>query len=227
MKHRLILAILALVTPATFVPSASAAETTLSYGATLTSEYVSSGIRYSDGPALQPYVELGFDGLYAGAYTTNVDADLTSADVETGLSLGYRGDVGSLSYDLSLNYYIYTNAFPNTPVEDSAEAIASGIYAVSDTVYVTAKAGLAPEYDQTNLSLTVDYYTALEGLAIGVTFGRLDANYGAWNYWSVGATYQVSDTIGLGLAYHDSNVDPAVGLSNTDGLFVGSVSFDF
>jgi uncharacterized protein (TIGR02001 family) len=207
--------------------SATAAELTVSAGGTLVSEYVSTGIRFSDGPALQPYVELGLGGAYAGAYVSNIDPDLTGADRETGLSLGYRGAAGSLSYDLSVNYYLFSEAFEDFPVEDYAETIASGTLAATETLYLTAEVGIAPEFDQTDLSLRVDYYTAAEGLSLDATYGRLDADYGAWNYWSLGATYQVSDTVGLGLAYHDSDVSPDLGLSNTDGLIVASVTANF
>jgi uncharacterized protein (TIGR02001 family) len=207
--------------------SAQAQEFTLSFGAGVVSEYVSNGIRYSDGVAFQPYVELGFAGLYAGAYTTNVDADLTGADRETGLSVGYRGESGSFSYDLSVNYYLYDEAFPDFPVEDYAETVASATFAVSESFYVTGEVGIAPEFDQTDLSLRVDYYTAVEGLSLDATFGRLDADYGAWNYWSAGVSYSVNDTLGIGLAYHDSNVDPDLGLLNSDGLIVATINLDF
>jgi uncharacterized protein (TIGR02001 family) len=207
--------------------AAQAQEIDVSFGAGIVSEYVSNGIRYSDGVAFQPYVELGFGGIYAGAYVTNVDPDLTGADRETGLSLGYRGEAGSFSYDLSLNYYLYSEAFDDFPVEDYAETIASGTFAASESVYFTAEVGIAPEFDQTDLSLRLDYYTAVEGLSLDATFGRLDADYGAWNYWSAGASYQINETFGLGLAYHDSDVSPDLGLLNSDGLFVATLSADF
>ena len=207
--------------------TAQSSEVSLSFGATFATEYVSSGIRYSDGPVLQPYVELGFGGFYAGAYASNVDENLTAADVEYGLSLGYRGEAGALSYDIGIAYYMYDEAFAGFPVEDYAEAYASATMTVTETFYVTAAAAVAPEFDQTNVSLRADYYTALEGLSLGATVGRLDADYGAWTYWSIEAAYAVSENVTLGLGYHDSNVDPALGLLNTDGLIVGSVSFDF
>jgi hypothetical protein len=223
---RLVLSgLVAVILPGT---AAHANEIALSFGATAASEYVSDGIRYSDGFAIQPYVEVGFGGAYAGAYTTNVDADLTGADRETGLSLGFRGEAGSFSYDLSVNYYIYDEAFDDFPVEDYAETIASGTYAVSESFYLTGEVGIAPEFDQTSLSLRADYYTTVEGLSLDATFGHVDANYGTWDYWSVGATYSIQDTVGLSIAYHDSNVDEEeTGLLNSDGLFVASVSFDF
>jgi uncharacterized protein (TIGR02001 family) len=226
MKRHVIPSALALAIPSLSPVAAVAAELSLSFGATIASEYVSSGIRYSDGVTVQPYVELGFGGLYAGAYISNLDADLTGADRETGLSLGYRDEAGSFSYDVSLNYYLYNEAFDDFPVEDYAEAVASGTIALSDTVYVTGEVGLAPEFDQTNLSVRLDYYTAIEGLSLDATLGQLDADYGKWTYWSAGATYQLNDMVGLGLAYHDSNVDPDLGLLNTDGLFVASLTFD-
>jgi uncharacterized protein (TIGR02001 family) len=208
--------------------AAQANEIALSFGAAVVSEYVSDGIRYSDGVAFQPYAEVGFGGAYAGVYTTNVDADLTGADLETGLSIGYRGEAGSFSYDVSVNYYIYDEAFDDFPVEDYAETVASGTIAVSESLYLTGEIGIAPEFDQTGLSLRADYYTAVEGLSVDATFGRVDANYGTWNHWSAGVAYSIEDTVGLSLAYHDSNVDEEeTGLRNTDGLVVAAFTIDF
>ncbi len=227
MSHHMIPGVLALAVPLLSPIAAHAAEVSLSFGATIASEYVSAGIRYSDGIAVQPYVELGFGGLYGGAYISNLDADLTGADRESGLSLGYRGEAGSVSYDLSLTYYLYKESFADFPVEDYAEALAIGTVVLSETVFVTGEVGLAPEFDQTNLSLRVDYYTSVEGVSLDASVGRLEADYGAWTYWSAGATYQVTDTVALGLAYHDSNVNPDLGLRNSDGIVVASVTFDF
>lgn len=225
MPKRVLAGILAAVLPGA---AAEASEVELSFGAAVLSEYVSDGIRYSNGAAVQPYFEVAFGGVYAGAYTSNADADLTGYDRETGVSLGYRGEAGSFSYDLSVNYYTYNEAFPDFPIEDYAETIASGTFAASDSLYLTAAIGIAPEYDQTDLSLRADYYTAIEELSLDATFGRVDANYGTWNYWSAGVTYTVQETVGLSLAYHDSNVDEdETGLLNSDGLIVAGISFDF
>jgi uncharacterized protein (TIGR02001 family) len=225
MTRLVLTGLMAVVLPGT---AAQANEIGLSFGAAVVSEYVSDGIRYSDGVAFQPYAEIGFAGAYAGAYTTNIDADLTGADRETGLSIGYRGEAGSFSYDLSVNYYLYDEAFEDFPVEDYAETIASGTFAVNESLYLTGEIAIAPEFDQTGLSMRADYYTAVEGLSVNATFGRNDANYGAWNYWSAGAAYTIQDTVSLGLDYHDSNVDEdETGLLNTDGLFVASFTVDF
>jgi uncharacterized protein (TIGR02001 family) len=202
-------------------------EVSLSFGATVTTEYVSSGVRYSDGLAAQPYVELGFGGFYAGAYASNLDADLTSADREYGLSLGYRGETGRFSYDVGVAYYIYDEAFADTPVEDSAEVYASGTFAVSDRLYLTAELAISPEYDQTDRSLRADYFTGVEGLSIGGTVGQVASNYGDWSYWSLDAAYAVTEAVSLGVAYHDTNLDPDLGLADTAGLFVTSITLSF
>lgn len=214
---------LALAVPA----AAQDAEPSFGFGATIATEYVSSGIRYADGPVVQPYVELGFGGLYAGAYVSNIDEDLTGADIEYGLSVGYRGEAGAVSYDVGIAYYLYNEAFPDFEVEDYAETYAAGTFAVSDALYLTAEAAIAPEFDQTNISLRADYYTNVSGLSLGAEIGRLDANYGKWTYWSIDTTYAVTDAVSLGLGYYDTDVDPDLGLFDTDGLLVASVIFAF
>lgn len=224
MQKRVIYGAVALSAAMASPITATAAEVSLSYGATLTSEYVSSGVRYSDGVAFQPYVELGFGAFYAGAYATNADVDFAGYDREAGLSLGYRGEAGSLSYDLSVNYYFFGG--DPVPVDAYAEFVASGTLAASDTIYVTGTVAYAPDFEGTNASLRVDYYTAVEGLSLDATFGNYDDETSNWTYWSAGATYQISDTVGVGLAYHDSKVDPSLGF-NSDGLIVASLNFAF
>jgi uncharacterized protein (TIGR02001 family) len=188
---------------------------------------VSQGLSLSDGVALQPYVELGFGGLYAGGYASRVDPNATLANTEVGLNFGYRGEVGAFSYDAGVGYYFYDEAFPDFPPTDYAEYALSGTYGFSETLYLTGRIALAPEFDQTDASLRVDYYTSLSGLTLAASWGNVDANYGEWNYWSVGGSYAVNDNVTLGLTYHDSDLDPALGLVNTDGLIVATVSFDF
>ena len=207
--------------------TAQAEDVSLSFGATIASEYVSSGIRYTDGIVAQPFVEVGFGAFYAGAYASNLNRGLPGARTEYGLSAGYRGALDRFSYDVGVAYYAYDEVSGLVPVEDYAETYASGTFAVTDRVFATASAAIAPEFDQTNLSLRADHDTALEGLSVGAEFGRFDASFGTWNYWSVDTSYAVSESLSLGLAYHDTDVDPALGLFATDGLFVASLSLAF
>jgi uncharacterized protein (TIGR02001 family) len=208
-------------------PAASAQEIGVSAGFAITSEYVSQGQRLSDGPAFQPYSELSFGGFYLGGYVSNVDPDITLADYEAGVYLGYRGEAGAFSYDVGALYYFYNEAFPDSPPTDYGEFVLSGTYGFTESLYLTGRIAHAPEFEQNDLSVTADYYTALAGLGLAATYGNVDADYGDWNYWSVGANYAVSDTVSFDLAYHDSDADPDIGLVNTDGLLVATLSFDF
>lgn len=213
---------------AVLLPSVAQAEDpTLSFGVTFATEYVSSGLRYSDGPVAQPYVELGFGGAYAGFYTSNVEPELTSASIETGVYVGYGGSAGKVSYDVALYYYLYRDAYPDTPVNDSAEWIASLTYSPSDALSATVEVAGAPEYDQTKVEVGLDYYPAVDGLSVSAKYGRAESNYGDWDYWSIGTDYAVSDHVSIGLTYHGANVDPDLGLADADGLVVGSVTLSF
>lgn len=207
--------------------SAHARELEVFAGFSFLSEYVSQGLRFSDGPAVQPYLEVGFGGAYAGAYLSNVDPDITLANRELGLYLGYRGEVGVFSFDASAYRYLYDEAFEGFPPTDYNEYIFSGTFALSEAVYVTGRIGHAPEFEQNDLSLAIDYYTNVSGLSLAVRGGNVDTNFGDWNYWSLGASYAIDDIVSFDLSYHDTDADPELGLSNTDGLVVATLSFDF
>ena len=211
--------------------TAQAAEASLSGGATFATEDVSNGIRYWDGPTVQPFTKPGFVGLFAGAQVTNVNENVTGANAEYGLSLGYRGETGKISTDIGIACYICDAAIADYPVEDSAGSFVSAILAVADTLDLTAMAALAPEYDQTNLSVRPDFYTAVEGLSVGVIVGaivgQVRPNYGDWTYWSLDTAYALSAKLSPGLAYHHTNLNPELGLADTAGPFVATVSLAF
>jgi uncharacterized protein (TIGR02001 family) len=228
MQGRVISSVLAFALPFAAPAEASdgAAMPTLTLGIVAASEYVSEGTRLSDGVAVQPYLEIGLGGVYAGGYVSNVDEDLTGADFEYGLNAGYRGDVGRLSYDVSYAHYFYNEAFDGFPVENYGEFGLEGSFAVTETFYLTAKTAFAPEFEQTINTVAITYYTPIEGLAVGPKAGRIDADYGDWSFWSLEASYQVNERIALGLAYHDSDVDEAA-FRNTDGLVVASMTVAF
>lgn len=206
---------------------ATAQDLSWGVGVDVTSEYVSQGLQLSDGPAFSPYVELYFGSVYAGVYAINTERDLTLSDYEAGIYLGYAGAVGALSYDASVYYYFFNEPFGNAfPTVNYPEFVLSGSYGLTDALSVTGRAGLAPEFDQVDLSLAVDYATPVDGLSVDAIYGTVDTNFGDWDYWSLGASYALSDNVSLDVAYHDSNAGAAIG-SSADGLFVATVSFYF
>ena len=220
--QRLYVATAAMV--ATTLPTVSVAqELGISAGVTLTSEYVSQGFELSDGPALQPYVELSFGGLYGGVWASNGSQDLLGANSEVDYYLGYRGEVGRFYYDIGYAYYTFQDP---TFAFDYGEYLFSAGYAVTDAVYATLAYGYAPDYfEQGDASFTIEYFTNYPGLALAASFGDVTTDFGDWNYWSVGGSYAINDNVSLDLTYYDGDSDLELGLS--EGLIVGSVSFDF
>jgi uncharacterized protein (TIGR02001 family) len=197
--------------PAIEAPAANA----LSFSSTITfaSRYVSDGVAYSDGPVIQPYVELGFGGFYAGVWATNASADLLGADSEVDFYVGYRGEAGTFYYDVGYGYYTY----PGLSSQNSGEVLASGGVGFNETVYVTAYLAYANEAETLDKSLRVDYSTPVSGLAVAATVGDNES----WRYWSAGASYAVNDMITADVTWHDTD------LVDTDGLFVAGVTFSF
>jgi len=182
--------------------TANAQDTSATVGVSLMSEYVSQGLQQSDGHALELYYDLSYGGYYAGVYIINTERDLTLDDFESGFYLGYAGSVGSFFYDASLHYYMFDAPF-----------------AQFGPVFVV-------EFEQLDLSVSVDYYTNLDGLALYATYGTVDTEFGDWDYWSAGGSYAVTDSISLAESYHDSDASPAIG-SSADGMIVGSLSWAF
>jgi uncharacterized protein (TIGR02001 family) len=197
---------------------------TLAFGASLVTEYMSQGFELSDGPAFQPYAELGFGGFYAGIWASNGSREFLGAKYEIDVYAGYRGGYGDLFYDVGYFYYFFED---ETFANEYGELVVSGGFGILDTVFVTGSVGYAPEYfDQVDVSLTGDYYTPIPGVSITSTIGRVDTDFGVWTYFSAGGAYQVADNVSLGVAYHHAD-DGGRFLGVTDGIVVGTLSIDF
>ncbi|MFN6979005.1 MAG: TorF family putative porin, partial [Gemmobacter sp.] len=110
--HNPTLAAAVLALAAAFPVSGRAEGVTLTFGATIASEYESNGLRQSNGIAFQPSVEAEYRGFYAGIWASNVDqAIIGPGDTfEYDLYAGYRNTVGAFSYDLSYAHYFYNGS---------------------------------------------------------------------------------------------------------------------
>ena len=213
----------------TAAPIASSAEgVSLSYGLSVASEYVSQGFEYSDGATFGTYVEAAMSGAYAGIYAQSGDAALLGASVEYGVYLGYGNTIGAFSYDLNYNYYWYNDS----AADDLTEVVATGTYALSDAVYASLRYGYMPEFNQSDISASIDYYTNVPGLAVAATYGQVDSDFGfgppsfQWTYWSIGASYAIADNVTLDVTWHDADDDGQF-LGVTDGIAVFSFMLDF
>jgi uncharacterized protein (TIGR02001 family) len=173
---------------------------------TLASSYVSDGIEYSDGPVIQPYIELGYSGFYVGVWATNAEEDLLGADSEVDYYIGYRGEVGAFYYDVGYGYYTY----PGASEFNSGEYLVSAGVGVSETLFLTAGFDYSSEFEYLDSSLTVDYYSPLEGLALTATYGRI--SNGGWGYWDVGGSYAFNETFVAELTWNDTTIEELDGV---------------
>lgn len=194
-------------------PSVAAAQDlTVDAGFTLTSRYVSSGIAYSKGAAVQPYVELGVAGFYAGVWASNVSGPNSApATREIDLYFGYRNEVGILSYDVGYARYTY-----NKGVGNAGEFLLSMEVAPTDMFTLGAALAYDNKAKVTNSSVSVGFAVNDKiGLHAGV--GRV--NKGGQRYWNVGGSYAFTDQLSADLTYHNTN--------QSKGLAVLSLSYNF
>jgi uncharacterized protein (TIGR02001 family) len=180
---------------------------------TFSSAYVSDGIEYSDGPVIQPYVELGFGGFYAGVWASNADETLLGADTEVDLYFGYRGEAGAFYYDIGYGYYI----LPGASDLNSDEILLSVVVGPSETLSVTAGLGYADETDILDKSLSVEYLGLNKGVALTASFGDNES----WRYWNIGASYALSEFFSADLSWQDTDIPDG------KGLVVASLTYAF
>ncbi len=209
------------------IPTFGAAqELGVNAGVAITSEYVSQGIKFSDGPAVQPYVELSYGGLYGGVWATNGDEDLLFAKSEIDYYIGYRSDIDAFYYDVAVAYYTFQD---EVGAVDYEEYLLSAGYGLSLQLYLTAFYGYAPEFEQSDLSVDLDYYTNFPGLIVSGSLGTVSSSISGadeWSYWSVGANYSLNDSFTFDLAYHDSD-ETGEFIEGADGLVVATISYDY
>ena len=77
----------------------------------LTSNYIWRGMTQSDdSPAIQGGFDLGYKGLYAGVWGSNIDfGDGVDASVELDFYAGYANEIAGIGYDIGYIQYTYPN----------------------------------------------------------------------------------------------------------------------
>lgn len=199
-------------------PTFAAAEgLSFSGGATLTSRYVADGIEQTTGAAFQPWIEGEINGFYFGAWMSNTARAITGSSTEIDLYLGYRGEVGMVSYDIGYARYLYRNP----KFDCCGDLILSLGVAPTDKLSLGFKIKHNPSKSSnptkaSNLSLSADY-AVTDKFALGAVYGKVTK--GGMKYWSVGGSYAVSDSFGLGLAWHDTSVSKGLAVLSLDYSF--------
>ena len=112
-------------------------------------------------------------GAYAGIWTTT-----ETGGHETDLYLGFGGEAGGVSYDVSYWKYLYNEDCTDTSCDSGDNALAEyvlsvGFDPVTFTMYMNADA--ATSDDEYN------YYT------LDAAFGKFNVQYGVWDFNAAGA----------------------------------------
>lgn len=165
---------------------------TLSYGATLTSNYVSRGFsQTNDGWALQPWAEFESNGWYAGLWASNVDFGPDT--VELDLYGGYRWTLENTSVDLGYARYFY-----NSTGDASGELYLlveheAGRATLSAGMHLGHAGGLTINNAYAGFALAMNDQISLSthgGVAGGLPYGDF------------GVSYAVSDAVSVDARYH-------------------------
>lgn len=199
------------------LPSMAAAQqVSLSFGASLVSEYESNGLRQSNGFAFQPYVEAEINGFYAGIWASNVaEAIIGAGDTfEYDLYAGYRNAVGAFSYDVQYAHYFY-----NGSGACCGEAILSLAYDFTDRFNLGTRFAWDPNSGTVNARL-FGSFAVTDKVSLDARYGTI--SNGGHQYWKIGASYAVNETVSLGLAYHGTTL-----AAPDDATVVGSISVAF
>lgn len=191
--------------------AAMAEELKLSYNVGVASDYVFRGVSQTqEDPQIFGGVDLTYGLGYAGVWASNVDFGADDPSAEIDLYAGVKPTIGDTSLDLGVLYYGYVDDKGLTPgsysyVELKAAASrAVGPATVGAVVYYSpefpGKTGNAVYYE-VNGSMPV-----MEKLSVSAALGHQEIDKaGDYSTWNIGATYAITENLGLDLRYHDTD----------------------
>lgn len=204
----------ALATGGVAVPSIASAEMSANLG--LASMYLWRGQNLTpDGPAISGGIEFSGDtGLYGGLWTTN-----ETGGHETDLYVGFGGEAGDFSYDISYWQYLYPEDLDDTDAQVdlgdntlSDIVLGLGYAGVGLTFYVASETQGGPDATYITLDYSVGDYSFL--------FGTWDVDAPSSEYSHIQASYAVTDNLSLTVSKAS---DDGAGVEE-DPLFVVSYS---
>tara|TARA_Y100000748_G_scaffold280687_1_gene259792 strand:- start:5843 stop:6640 length:798 start_codon:yes stop_codon:yes gene_type:complete len=212
----------------------------------IASEYVWRGVTQSnEDPALQGGFDISHStGFYVGTWASSLETNsgkTDAASTEIDVYAGYRGQVGSMSYDVGYLHYIY----PETNEDSSADFGFGEIYGsfskaldgfpLSPVVQVGVN--VSPDfYGEDGLGVYV-YKSVSAGLPFGIT-GNVTSGYqdvegdkttpAGYDYWhySVGASKDIGGLTAT-LAWHDVGTENYCSSSANCEAVVFSISASF
>lgn len=188
------------------VSPAMAAETTVDVG--VTSDYVKNGLSLSDeSVAVQAGVTTVFgNDVYVGAQATT----LTDSVTEVSAAAGVRPTWNGFDFDLGVKY----NAFVGNDADElNYGEVTAGVSRAFGPARVGFGVTYSPDFlgllDETYTYQTSASYAVTDRLVVSGTYGvfdidAVDANY---DFYNVGAAYNLTDALALDVRYHNTNLD--------------------
>ncbi|WP_299016061.1 TorF family putative porin [uncultured Caulobacter sp.] len=191
--------------------AAMADELKLSYNIGVTSDYVFRGVSQTqEDPAVQGGVDATYGIGYAGVWASNVDFGTNDPSAEIDFYAGVRPTVGDTSLDLGVLYYSYTKDKGAPGAYSYFEVKAAASRSIGPAT-VGLAAYYSPEYS-TDLGKALYYEVngaipVMDKLTVSAALGHqeFDKSTGDYATWNIGATYAVTDKLGLDLRYHDTD----------------------
>lgn len=189
--------IAAVAVSALFAGAAAAQDTSVSFNAAVTSNYVWRGMTQTDGNgALQAGADLKKGTFYAGTWLSNVDFG-TNDSLEYDLYAGITPSVGDYSFDFGVISYMYDGDTDTTTELKAAVSHSIGAGTIGGAMYVNADT-LEDPYYEVNMS-----YPVLDKLALSGAIGNYEA--AGYTTYNIGATYSINDNFGLDLRYSEAS----------------------
>ena len=197
-------------------PTLATAGTSASFAAS--NMYLWRGINVATGGVISGSLDYSNSGFYAGVWGSSEGAFATT---ETDLYLGYGGEAGGFSYDVSYWNYLYPEALDGTGAQtdltdsDAAEFVVSGGFGpVTLTAYINADSD-NDDNKYFTLGFSQDKYS--------VTVGMWSLENPGDEYTHVTFGYAATDEIAFALNFTQSDT----GATEEDPLFAVTYSKSF
>ena len=162
------------------------AEVDVSASVAVANMYLWRGLDLGDGdPAVSGDLVVSWEGLYGGTWVSSGDAELGT---EYDLFVGYGGELGDFTYDLSFWNYMY-------PSNDSGDFDTFG--ELTDAILTLGWGPVSVTYiDNVAGSSGQEYYSiSAEYAAFSATVGHHDLVGGAENYTHVDLSYNYNENL--------------------------------
>lgn len=203
-----------------------------------TNDYRFRGVSQTAGDfAVQGSLDYSLEnGLFFGAWASNVDKDSYDADVEIDLYAGYWGAFGAdeeWEYDVTLTYYTYPGQDENTGyLEANVGLYYGGFHLAQWYTNDYANADVSLNYTELNYSYEIFENWSIDA-HVGYSYGDgADYDWGEdYVDYSIGVSTELGG-VGLSLAWLDTNLsdDNIIDSSEpwrNDGTVLATVSYAF